>query len=99
LQLAPLTMSNRTARKIFKLNDEILRLREEIRLTAEELRVHEHLHDDAARDAAVSDHPFDREDERDTRSDVERFRRTIEALEGRVAALEAKRDRLADRLG
>jgi hypothetical protein len=92
-------MSNRIARKLFAINDEILRLREEIRLTAEELRIHEHLHDDAARDAAVSDHPFDREDERETGADVERFRRTVADLERRVARLEAKRDRLASKLG
>jgi hypothetical protein len=92
-------MSNRTVRKIFKLNDEIARLREEVRLTAEELSIHQHLHDDAVRDAAVSDHPFDREDERETGADVARFRRTIEGLEVRIARLEAKRDRLAENLG
>jgi hypothetical protein len=92
-------MSARIARKIFRINDEIARLREEARLTEEELRIHQHLHDDALRDAAVSDHPFDREDERETRGDVERFRRTLEHLDERIARLEVKRDRLADRLG
>ena len=92
-------MSNRIARRIFAINDEIARLQEELRLTAEELRIHEHLHDDAVRDAAVSGHPFDREDERETGADVARFRRTIDGLERRIHKLEAKRERLAERLG
>jgi hypothetical protein len=92
-------MSKRTVRKIFKLGDQIARLREEVRLTTEELHMHQHLHDDAARDAAVSGHPFDREDERETGADVERFRRTIAGLEARIAKLEERRDRLSQKLG
>ncbi len=92
-------MPTRITRKLFRISDEILRLQEEARLTREELRIHQHLHDDAARDAAVSGHPFDREDERETSGDVARFERTLADLERRIARLEAKRDRLADRLG
>ncbi len=92
-------MSKRTAERIFKINDEIVRLREEARLTEEELRIHEHLHDDAARDAAVSDHPFDREDARETASDVARFERNLADIDRRINRLEAKRDKLAEKLG
>ena len=91
-------MSNRRTTKIFRINDEILRLREQARLTEEELRIHEHLHDDASRDAAVSDHPFDREDARETAADVARFERTLADLKRRIVRLEAKREKLTSRL-
>ena len=92
-------MSKRTAERIFKINDEIARLREEARLTEEELRIHEHLHDDASRDAAVFDHPFDREDARETASDVARFERNLADIERRIGKLEEKRNKLAEKLG
>jgi hypothetical protein len=82
---------------IFRLNDEIARLREELRLTDEELRIHQHLDDDARRDAAVGG-PLDREDARDTAADVARFERLLDELRGRVLRLEHKRDRLLGRL-
>lgn len=88
----------RTERRIFRINDAITRLREEIRLTEEELRIHQHLDDDARRDAAVGG-PIEREDARITSSDVERFHSVIAALRTRIGRLEEKRAELLARLG
>ncbi len=89
----------RLERRIFKLNDEVARLGDELRRGLAELDVHRHLADDAARDAAVSESPLDREDERETGSDVARFERLVEHLRRRIATTEDKRDRLLQRLG
>ena len=89
----------RIERKLFELSDEITSLREAERLAVEELGYHRHLHDDAARDAAVSDSPFDREDERVTSGDVARMERHIAALRRSIAKREARRDRLLAKLG
>jgi len=88
----------RREERLFRINDEIARLREEVRLTAEELRIHRHLDDDARRDAAVGG-PIEQEDARDTAADVARFQRLVDDMEGKVTALEAKRVRLLERLG
>jgi len=87
----------RTERKLFLINDEITRLREEIRMTEEELRIHQHLDDDARRDAAVGG-PIEREDARITSSDVDRARKVIARLHGRIDTLEEKRAELLARL-
>ena len=88
----------RRARKLFKINDEIASLHEAVRLAEEELIFHQHLDDDAKRDAAVSGNPLDRADARETSADVARFEEHIENLRAQRAQLEAKRDRLLDRL-
>ena len=90
-------MSQRLQKRLFRLNDEILRLQEEERLTAEELYVLEHLDDDAQRDAAVGG-PLERDDARATAADVARFRRAVVVLREEREALEDKRDRLLARL-
>ena len=89
----------RLQKRLFRITDEIVRIGGEERHTIEELRIHEHLNDDARRDALVSETPLDREDARQTAADVERFRRTIESLRGRRERLEARRERLLRRLG
>jgi hypothetical protein len=89
----------RLERQIFRLNDQIAGLRRDEELVTEELAFHRHIHDDARRDAIVSNHPFDRADARETEGDVVRFESVIEALRERRARLEAKRDRLLRRLG
>lgn len=86
-------------RRLFRLNERLARLAEEQRLAAAELEVHRHLDDDARRDAAVSGSPIDREDARDTGSDVERFARLVTTLQRKQQRLAAKRDRLLARLG
>lgn len=88
----------RLERRVLRLNDDIAKLRQRRDLVAEELRFHEHLDDDARRDAAVSDHPLDRADARDTAADVARFRRSLADMERRADKLEAKRDALLQKL-
>jgi ubiquinone biosynthesis protein UbiJ len=88
----------RLERRLLRLTDDITKLRRRRDLVAEELRFHEHLDDDARRDAAVSDHPLDRADARDTAADVARFRRSLADLEHRVGKLESKRDALLQKL-
>ena len=89
----------RVERRLLRLNDDIAKLRHQGELVAEELRFHEHLDDDARRDAAVSDHPLDRADARDTAADVARFRRSLGDLERRLGKLKSKRDALLHKLG
>lgn len=88
----------RRENRIFKLNDEIARVGEELRLAQEEIWFHRNLNDDAVRDAAVSDSPIDREDARETGADVARFERLIDTLQDRIDDLEAKRAKLLDKL-
>ncbi len=77
--------------------DEMERVREEIRLTQEELSIHRHLDDDARRDASVGG-PIEREDARITGGDVARFEAVLDRLQERLDALEEDRARLARRL-
>jgi len=88
----------RTERRLFELGDEIAALAEAIRLGREELIYHDHLNDDAQRDAAVSESPIDRADARDTAGDVRRMQRHIAKLEHDRSKLEMKRQRLLDKL-
>ena len=88
----------RIERRIFSLGDEIEKLRESERLAREELVYHEHLDDDARRDAVVSDSPLDRDDARVTGQDVARARRVVEKLVARRLGLEEKRQALIDKL-
>lgn len=95
---APGTTMSRIHDRLFRLNEEIDRLRAEERLTEGELGMLEHLDDDARRDAAVGG-PLERDDARMTAGDVARFRTTLAGLQSRRARLEAKRERLLERLG
>ena len=88
----------RRHRRLFRLNDEIAALHEAERLAAEELVYHQHLNDDAQRDAAVSGNPLDRADAAETAADVARFEQHIDRLRRDREQLEATRDRLLDRL-
>jgi hypothetical protein len=87
----------RLERKMLRVLDEMGRVREEIRLTEEELNVHRHLDDDARRDAAVGG-PIEREDARITGADVARFEEVLSDLRSRLETLEAEHRRLAARL-
>lgn len=87
----------RPEERLFRITEEIGRIREEIRLTAEELRIHQHLDDDARRDAEVGG-PIEREDARETSADVARFSRLLAELEDKAVRLEDKRDRLLGKL-
>jgi hypothetical protein len=88
----------RIERRLFVINDEIESLEESLRLVEEELTFHQHLNDDAQRDAVVSGNPLDRSDARQTGGDVRRFERNLMQVRQRKAALQAKRDRLVKRL-
>jgi hypothetical protein len=84
----------RIERKLFRIGDEIRALEEAERLAEEELIYHQHLNDDAQRDAVVSDSPLDRADARETAGDVERFERHLSRLRSQRERLEWKRQRL-----
>jgi len=95
---SPDTTMSRIHVRLFRITDEIDRLRLEERLTDGELGMLEHIDDDAQRDAAVGG-SLERDDARVTASDVETSRRALRHLRGKLAKLEAKRDRLLKRLG
>ncbi|MCL1599601.1 MAG: hypothetical protein M3094_10475 [Actinomycetia bacterium] len=84
--------------KIHALNDEITQIDIDIDQARSELGMLEHLADDAARDAAVSENYEDRADARMTRSDVVRCEKRIGALHRERSKLLAKRDRMVARL-
>jgi hypothetical protein len=88
----------RTERTLFRLGDEIAALDQAIHLAREELIFHDHLNDDAQRDAAVSESPMDRSDARETGGDVLRMRAHIAGLEKRRAKLDDRRNRLLGKL-
>jgi hypothetical protein len=90
---------NRIERQLFRLNDELGRLRREAELTEAELNMHRHLDDDAVRDALVSDHPGDRAEARQTSKDVARLEAALTDVRGRLARAERKREVLLRRLG
>ena len=84
--------------RLFRLTDEIDRLREQERLTAAELEMLAHLDDDAQRDASVGG-PLERDEARATAADVARFRKNLAVINARRRHLERKRERLLQRLG
>lgn len=88
----------RLEEKLFRLNEEIDALRLQEGLALEELTVHRHLHDDAVRDASVSEHPIDRADARETATDVSRSERSVRGIQRQVAKLKIKRARMMGRL-
>ena len=89
----------RLEERLFRLGDEIAALRRDEELAVEESIMHQHLNDDAQRDAVVHDTPMDRADAKETSGDVERMERHIEELRTIRKGLESKRDRLLRRLG
>jgi len=84
--------------RLFRLTDQINRLREEEGLTDGELGMLEHIDDDAQRDASVGG-PLERDDARMTEADVARFRQALGHLRSKRRRLEEKRERLLKRLG
>lgn len=88
----------RIERKLFQIADQIAAVEKAERLAEEELIYHEHLNDDTQRDAAVSGSPIDRADARETAGDVARFRQHLEELRANREKLEAKRQRLLEKL-
>lgn len=88
----------RKERKILRLNDQIAASQYEEELVREELIMHEHINDDAQRDAIVSNNPMDVADAKETAGDVARAQSVIDKLQRDRATLIAKRDGLLSRL-
>jgi hypothetical protein len=88
----------RLERRLFKLNDEIARLRREVELAEGELNVHRHLADDAARDAAVYE-GTERAEARAANKDVAALERAVARGQRGLERAEVKRVELLRRLG
>ena len=88
----------RRERKLLAIFDRLEVLERELALAREELNYHQHLDDDARRDAAVSGSPIDRADARETAADVKRFEMLILKLELEKAELHERRTRLLAKL-
>jgi hypothetical protein len=88
----------RTEKRLFKLNDELARLRREEELTRGELEMHSHLLDDYQRDAVVSDAPTDRADARQSAKDVARLQGALESVRERIERVERSRAELLAKL-
>ena len=89
----------RIEKRLFKLNEELARLRRDEELTRGELEMHGHLHDDDLRDAVVSDAPADRATERQSAKDVARLRGALDDIRAKIARTERSRDDLLAKLG
>jgi hypothetical protein len=88
----------RAEKQLFTIADRLAAIEREVHLAREELIYHQHLDDDARRDAAVSGNPIDRADARETSSDVARFERLIARLESEKQRLLERRSRLLEKL-
>lgn len=88
----------RIERKIMKMNDQLAALREELRLLTEELNYHQHLDDDAQRDAALGD-AEDRALAYETNNDRLRFERLVRETQARIDKTEIRRARFLTDLG
>lgn len=81
-----------------KVNDQLVALREELRLLTEELNYHQHLDDDAQRDAAFGD-AEDRALAYETKNDRLRFERLVHETQARIDKTEIRRARFLTDLG
>ena len=88
----------RIERKIMKINDQLAALREDLRLLTEELNYHQHLDDDAQRDAALGD-AEDRALAYETNNDRLRFERLVRETQARIDKAEIRRARFLTELG
>ena len=89
---------SRIERKIMRMNDELVNLAEQRRLLAEELVYHQHLDDDAQRDAALGD-AEDRALAYETNRDRLRFERLVREADESIERVEERRQRLLTKLG
>ena len=81
-----------------KINDQLAALREDLRLLTEELNYHQHLDDDAQRDAALGD-AEDRALAYETNNDRLRFERLVRETQARIDKAEIRRARFLTELG
>ena len=84
---------DRTAKKLFALNDQLTALRAERAQVEAELNMHQHINEDAQRDAAVGN-AADRAEAYETAADVGRFQRHLARLRSKEEKLEERRRRL-----
>ncbi len=89
--------TRRTERRLFRLNDELQRLRREAELAEGELQMHRHLADDAERDAVVW--PGERTEARQAAKDVTRLQAALADTHRKLAVVEDKRQKFLARLG
>jgi len=87
----------RLERRLFRLNDEIARLRREVELVEGELNMHRHLADDAARDAVVYE-GMERAQSRAANKDVAALERALVRGRSDLERAEAQRQELLRRL-
>lgn len=83
----------RVHRRLFRLNEKIVKLQEEASQVEAELEYHRSINEDAQRDAAIGN-SIDREEAGLTAADVRRFESTLADLNSTREALVTKRDRL-----
>ncbi len=83
----------RVHRRLFRLNEKIVKLEDEAGQVEAELEYHRSINEDAQRDAAVGNY-IDREEAGLTAADVRRFESTLADLNSKRKALVTKRDRL-----
>ena len=83
----------RLHKRLFRINEQLARLGEEITQVSAELDYHRSINDDAQRDAAIGNY-IDREEAGLTAADVRRFERTLTTFNARREKLVTKRDRL-----
>ncbi len=83
----------RLHKRLFRINEQLGRLGEEITQVSAELDYHRAINDDAQRDAAIGNY-IDREEAGLTAADVRRFEKTLTTFNARREKLVTKRDRL-----
>ena len=91
-------MARRIHKRLFRIADELVALRQEERQVSAELDYHRSINDDAQRDAVVSGANMDRLEASSTAKDVERFVKRLHQISVRRERLEAKRASLLRRL-
>ena len=84
-------------KKLFRVNDDIARLRREVELAEGELNMHRHLADDAERDAAVYE-GIDRAESRAASKDVAALKRALDRGRRDLERAEVRRLDLLQRL-
>jgi hypothetical protein len=87
----------RLHRRLFRLNDRITELEEEMAMVSAELEFHRAINSDAQRDAGFGNY-IDREEAGLTAADVRRFERNLALLNMRWEKAVSKRDQLLGRL-
>jgi hypothetical protein len=89
----------RHERRLFRVADELARLRREEELVAGELELQRHVTDDVVRDAAVADAPAERAEAREATKNRDRLELALADVRRRIGQTETRRAELLQRLG